>query len=1050
MRIAAVSRGIEAFAEAGYLSMPDSADSFMRRLVRGPLRFLAAHPLTSVLSVAALAAAVLVAVAFHQQRGRQGAKVAPVPSTSALTATRPDDSTAVASSAATVPVSTSQSQPQPRVGTQPDPALFTDSGIVLPGAGALAWGDFDNDGDLDLVLAGRIDGTAQTAIYRNDGGTFTRTDAELPAVWSAGVAWGDLDNDGDLDLALAGHTHSGPICGMYQNNGGAFSNVHPGAAGAGFASLAWGDSNNDGQLDLAVAGSNHLRLYGNAHAIFTDLNLELGGAQLGSVEWGDVDGDGDADLAVTGEYNTGRSIEPVTRVWRNDGDHQFSEMSTGLPALSGSSLAFADYDNDGDLDAALCGFTPQGAMCRIYRNNGSGSFTDIGAGLVGLGAGGLAWGDYDNDGDVDLVIAGFYHDPQQGSQCLTRLYRNDGGSFTHVEVPFVAVHYASLAWGDYDGDNDLDLAISGVNCQYEPFTRIYRNNCPTPNTPPSPPTNLNSQSVGDAVTFSWAPAADAQTPPGGLFYQLRVGTRPGAEDIYAGMAHPTTGHRRKPGLSGAHQRLSWTVKGLTDPPYYWSVQAVDTAFAGSAWAGEPSTNWSRVHNSTKNTWHETIQGAIDAAEDGDELILGPGVYSGPGNWDLKLSNGLTTGQTRNLHLRSVDPLDPYIVSITVIDCQAVPSRWPHRAFIFDSGETGETIIEGLTIRNASAPPFGEVPLNGGAIYCEQSSPTIRYCLFDNCTSTAWGGAVAFVSPNGYGPVPTLHDCVFTNNRADGGGGAIHVSRIMAILNNCRFKGNAAGRGGAVSIQGENDQTVRVRNSIFDANYATQSGGAIWGGSRTQPEIYNCTLTNNVAHDGGGMFTSVDNYPFIANCLFWGNRDVNGTGETAQIRAMYAAHVRYSQIQGWTGALGGVANLGDDPALADIDGPDNDPATWMDNNLALTRASPGINAGDPLMNYGEQRDIDGEMRVQNCRADIGADESPWSVPRPDFNGDCRVDMMDLRYLVMCGSGPAVRQTNPACADADLDLDEFGDVDADDFAIFQRCWSPHAEPDRDCAD
>ncbi|MHC5057705.1 MAG: hypothetical protein ACYTKD_23790 [Planctomycetota bacterium] len=91
---------------------------------------------------------------------------------------------------------------------------------------------------------------------------------------------------------------------------------------------------------------------------------------------------------------------------------------------------------------------------------------------------------------------------------------------------------------------------------------------------------------GSDVTFSWNAATDAETPQAALTYDLRVGTTPGGDEISAGHADSVSGLRRIPAMGNANGNLSWTAKGLAADTYHWSVQAVDTAFAGGPWAAE--------------------------------------------------------------------------------------------------------------------------------------------------------------------------------------------------------------------------------------------------------------------------------------------------------------------------------------------------------------------------------------------------------------------------------------------------------------------------------
>lgn len=137
-----------------------------------------------------------------------------------------------------------------------------------------------------------------------------------------------------------------------------------------------------------------------------------------------------------------------------------------------------------------------------------------------------------------------------------------------------------MAWGDYDNDGRLDLALGSA---------IFRNTFPSNNTPPTPPANLQAIVAGDGATLSWSPGGDAETPVATLGYNLRVGTFPGAADVVSPQADLTSGVRRIPALGNANLALTARVERLdTGRTYYWSVQTIDGAFAGSAFAAEGS------------------------------------------------------------------------------------------------------------------------------------------------------------------------------------------------------------------------------------------------------------------------------------------------------------------------------------------------------------------------------------------------------------------------------------------------------------------------------
>jgi len=281
---------------------------------------------------------------------------------------------------------------------------------------AIAWGDFDNDGDLDLVALGwgskLVGEPTLTGLYCNEGGgAFTDSGAALAVLQNGAVAWGDYDRDGDLDLAISGQTdivNFSRLTIIYRNDAGTLTNINAGLPGVNNGSLAWGDYDNDGDLDLVVAG------------------------------W------------------TGATR--ITRIYRNTAG-AFADSNAGLIGVNYGQVAWADYDNDGDLDLAVCGWAGGATRVgKIYRNQ-AGAFTDIAADLPGTIYGALAWGDYDNDGDFDLLLSGRQGNAAFGQPLITsRVYANDNGSFSDAQLGLEGtdgrgnVQFCSNAWGDYDND----------------------------------------------------------------------------------------------------------------------------------------------------------------------------------------------------------------------------------------------------------------------------------------------------------------------------------------------------------------------------------------------------------------------------------------------------------------------------------------------------------------------------------------------------------------------------------------------------------------------
>jgi predicted nucleotidyltransferase len=469
-------------------------------------------------------------------------------------------------------------------------------GVNGDDCGGVAWGDYDNDGDLDILLTGWTGSSRVTKIYQNDGGgTFSDINASLPTVSTGSVAWGDYDNDDDLDILLVGNVFPGRIAKVYRNDGGGnFSDIGAGFTGVNNGSVAWGDYDNDGDLDILLTGTATggsegavARVYRNdGGGNFSNISTGLTGVYLGSAAWGDYDNDGDLDIVLTGVDSSSNNI---SKVYRNDGGRNFSDISAGLMGLSASSVAWGDYDNDGDLDILLIGLNgPPYYFVKLYRNDGGGTFSDVPVSLPGLTNGSIDWGDYDNDGDLDILLTGTNGYPNG----VTKVYRNDGGgTFSDISASLTGVWTSSAAWGDYDNDGDLDILLAGLDSSSNRITKVYRNDIGTANTSPQIPDNLHAAVNGATVNLNWDAVTDTQTiTQTGLTYNLRVGSSPSLNDVLSPMAFTSVisnGLRLLPALGNTNHRLTATLT-LSSGTYYWSVQAIDTAFAGSPFSTENS------------------------------------------------------------------------------------------------------------------------------------------------------------------------------------------------------------------------------------------------------------------------------------------------------------------------------------------------------------------------------------------------------------------------------------------------------------------------------
>jgi hypothetical protein len=332
-------------------------------------------------------------------------------------------------------------------------------------------------------------------------------------------------------------------------------------------------------LDILLAGESNsgltAQVWRNTGSGFTNINAGLPGVRYSSVAWGDYDNDGQLDILLAGESNSGLTAQ----VWRNTGSG-FTNINAGLPGVYNGSVAWGDYDNDGQLDILLTGDTGSGQITQVWRNTGGG-FSNINAGLPGVRYSSVAWGDYDNDGQLDILLTGL-----SGSSPIAQVWRNTGSGFSNINAGLTGIDDNSVAWGDYDNDGRLDILLTGFTGSGR-IAQVWRNNGQAGNMPPWPPADLAAAVAGGTVSLSWSAASDAETPANGLTYNLRVGTSPGGSDVVSPQAAPT-GFRRLPALGNAQHNLGAQLTSLAPGIYYWSVQAVDTAFAGSSFAAESS------------------------------------------------------------------------------------------------------------------------------------------------------------------------------------------------------------------------------------------------------------------------------------------------------------------------------------------------------------------------------------------------------------------------------------------------------------------------------
>ncbi len=380
--------------------------------------------------------------------------------------------------------------------------------------------------------------------------------------------------------------------------------------------------------------------------------------------------------------------------------------------------------------------------------------------------------------------------------------------------------------------------------------------------------------------------------------------------------------------------------------------------------------------------YSTIQLAVDASVTGDIVIISPGTYTGPGNYNITFSGKAIT-------VSSVNPNDWNVVESTVIDCCGLGC-----AFTIDAN----VVLDGLTITHGSSK----------GIYISAGAPLIRNCdIKDNNTTGSGGGIYSSGNPTFVGckirgnharegggiycsgAIVTITDCSIIANQSDplGGGGifsrtgtgSIKITRTL-IAGNIASGTTSANGGGIYGLSG----AIDINNSIVAGNFAQRYGGGIYESSNYKVTVSNCTLAGNSAGSlGGGVYMASVAYLSAVHSIFWDNNDSTGVTTSAQVYPLPATPgqmLLFCCIADLQNKFGGPnnCNIDDDPMFVrePNDGGDGWGVGGNDDygDLHLRTDSPCIDAGNTLYVPDPNiTDIDGEPRLIGRAVDMGADE-----------------------------------------------------------------------------
>lgn len=463
---------------------------------------------------------------------------------------------------------------------------------------ATDWCDFDQDGDFDIVLSGVIPyKEATNSIFINNNNQFIQVNLEK----SFKAKWCDFNNDGNFDIVDIHKIITN------QNNGWQVQGVFEKSLYNDWGvSFDIGDIDKDGDMDIVtqrhVLSNPIIFIYYNENGVLTENKTQLSGANYGKIKLVDFDLDGDQDIVLAGSIIVPTERPPLLeaptfKIYENNAGI-FTEKKINIePVFDNPDFAFADFDNDGDLDLAISGKTASGSIVsKIYQNE-NGIYMDIKAPLTGCRFATMRWFDDDNDGDLDLMIAGrisydflFKNGGQINNKSITKIYQNKGNNvfeeaFFNSMLPEI---WGEISVLDFDNDNSLDISYISKEeaLAWGSNLVLMKNESSIKNSPPIAPANLKTQPGELKTIFSWSAATDDKTPSAGLTYNLRIGTSPGKADILSPLSNLKTGKRLVVNTGNAGYLLNKTIINLKPGTYYWSVQSIDNSYVGSEWAPE--------------------------------------------------------------------------------------------------------------------------------------------------------------------------------------------------------------------------------------------------------------------------------------------------------------------------------------------------------------------------------------------------------------------------------------------------------------------------------
>jgi hypothetical protein len=419
----------------------------------------------------------------------------------------------------------------------------------------------------------------------------------------------DFTNDGNLDIILFGDPNFDDV--ICYNNVDGYTYAPINDLDYYYMCSDFTDIDKDGYIEgffrheITMGSYNNIELQNTLGSLLTSIWSGADGYDISHFDLNDYNNDGEIDMLLSTSSqvevvdNNDNYIAGCSQITPIQNINNFFEFTTdfnhdglfdlitdnGLFERSGytfvnvwsnngvSSSSWGDYNNDGKIDLVCVSRD----SLYVIENDSLNNFGYINIGEEGKKYIIAQWGDYDNDGDLDILVENKYI----MNKSSVKIIENKGSNIFEVSDSLLLLDHSSPQFVDYDDDGDLDI-VSLSEIDLTGNLRFYENTINVINNPPQAPTGLVEQFINNEIILSWDAASDDYTNSSSLTYNIKIGTTPGGIDICS--PNSLANGKRLIEEKGNQLLDTFAVYSLEPGIYYWSVQAIDNCYKGSTFS----------------------------------------------------------------------------------------------------------------------------------------------------------------------------------------------------------------------------------------------------------------------------------------------------------------------------------------------------------------------------------------------------------------------------------------------------------------------------------